>query len=211
MCGGHGTLPCTVCDGRGVLRRGGFARHNPVRVASLVGSKWTSVTAIEGKWRHFLCVAKRGSNAKDGVAVLSSTCGPVEKRVRIDVPVKSLRQRSEWMAGWTTMKDIRAGAGDDDNDDDDDDDDDFIKMEMEEFVGGGRRRGRRQTAEEVIDERDVAAMLQQQRMMMASTAGVREENRRKRRGRVMGKTCAACKGERVTLCPRCEGLGQIGL
>lgn len=173
-----------------------------MRVATLVGSKWTSVAAIDGKWRHFLCVAKKGSNAKDGVAVLSSTCGPVEKRVRIDVPVKTLRARSEWMAGWTTMKDIRA------DEDDDDDDDEMMEGEVDENSYSRKSS----SAAAGIEQLDMAVMQQQQQMgMRLSTSAVVRERKRNGRGRVSGKTCAACKGERVTLCPRCEGLGQIGL
>lgn len=139
LCGGEGFIPCTLCKETGVLARGGFAKRNTVRVASLVGSKWTSVTAIGGKWRHFLCVAKKGRNAKDGVAVLSSTCGPVANRIQIEVPVKELKSRGVWEGGWTTLNDIRAGAA------------------------------------------------------------------------VPCTTCSACRGQKTVMCPRCDGLGQVGL
>lgn len=139
LCKGEGFIPCKLCNESGKLARGGFAKRNMVRVASLVGTKWTSVTAIGGKWRHFLCVAKKGRNAKDGVAILSSTCGPVENRVRIEVPVGELKSRNSWMGGWTTLNDIKEG----DN--------------------------------------------------LPTT------------------TCSACRGHTKVVCPRCEGLGQIGL
>lgn len=107
LCKGDGTIPCTLCRSTGVLARGGFSRHNMVRVSSLVGSKWTSVSAIDGKWRHFLCVGKKGSNLANGVALLASTCGPVDKRIRIEVPARQLKIREVWQGGWTTLADIR--------------------------------------------------------------------------------------------------------
>lgn len=139
LCNGSGHRPCTVCNETGLLTRGGFARRNTVRVASLVGTKWTSVSAIGGKWRHFLCVGKKGRNAKDGIAILSSTCGPVENRIRIEVPVSELKSRQTWEGGWTTLKDIRAGD------------------------------------------------------TMPFTV------------------CSACRGEKQIMCPRCDGIGQVGL
>ena len=107
LCNGRTTIPCNVCNRTGFLSPGGFTRKNPVRVANLIGSKWTSVKAIGGKWRHFLCVEKKGRNARDGIAILSSTCGPVQKRVRIEVPVSELKRRDMWMGGWTTMVDLK--------------------------------------------------------------------------------------------------------
>ena len=139
LCNGTGRRPCSICNETGLLTRGGFARRNTVRVASLVGTKWTSVSAIDGKWRHFLCVGKKGRNTKDGIAILSSTCGPVENRIRVEVPVSELKSRQIWEGGWTTLKDIRTG----DN--------------------------------------------------MPFT------------------TCSACRGEKQIICPRCDGIGQVGL
>lgn len=110
LCQGEGIYPCETCSQTGSLARGGFSRHNTVRIPSLVGSKWTSVSPIDGKWRHFLCVGKRGSNAKNGIAVLSSTCGPVENRIRLEIPVKQLKSRELWEGGWTTLNDIHAGS-----------------------------------------------------------------------------------------------------
>ncbi|CDF35586.1 unnamed protein product [Chondrus crispus] len=139
LCDGEGTIPCTLCNKTGILARGGFAKRNTIRVPSLVGSKWTSVSAIDGKWRHFLCTAKKGKNTKDGIAILSSTCGPVENRIRIEVPLKELKTREMWEGGWTTLNDIRGAAG------------------------------------------------------------------------VAGTTCSACRGLKAVMCPRCDGLGQVGL
>lgn len=139
LCGGDGFIPCKLCNETGMLGRGGFSKRNMVRVASLVGTKWTSVSAIDGKWRHFLCIAKKGRNAKDGVAILSSTCGPVANRIQIEVPVHALKSREVWEGGWTTLIDIRAGS-----------------------------------------------------------SGPATQ-------------CSACRGHKKVMCPRCDGLGQVGL
>lgn len=111
LCRGDGMLPCQVCHGEGTLRRGGFSRRNAVRMTTLVGSKWTSAQAIDGKWRHFLCIQKKGSNMRNAVAVLNSTCGPTQNRISIDVPVKDLKSREQWQSGWTTLSDIRSTTG----------------------------------------------------------------------------------------------------
>lgn len=139
LCHGEGLIPCQLCNQTGVLARGGFARRNTVRIASLVGTKWTSVSAIDGKWRHFLCVEKKGRNASNGVAILSSTCGPVQNRIRVEVPVKELKNREIWEGGWTTLSEIRGGGG------------------------------------------------------------------------PPATICTACRGDKAVMCPRCSGLGQVGL
>lgn len=110
LCNGSGVNPCDICNETGSLALGGFARKNTVRVASMVGTKWTSVEAIDGKWRHFFCIGKKGRNAKNGLAVLSSTCGPAKKRITLEVPVSQLKNRKTWEGGWTTLRDIEGGA-----------------------------------------------------------------------------------------------------
>lgn len=105
-CRGAGMLPCQVCQAVGKLSRGGFSRNNTVRLQNIVGSKWTSVTAINGKWRHFVCIDKSGTSIKNAVITLAGTCGPAAKRIRIDVPVKELKSRSHWQGGWTTLHHI---------------------------------------------------------------------------------------------------------
>ncbi len=138
LCGGTGRRACTTCAGRGVLEKGGFARRNPIRsLDSLVGSKWTSTTAIGGKWRHFICVGRKGRTTRTATAQLSSTCGPRADRLAIDVPVSELRNRGLWTGGWTTLADIAKGA--------------------------------------------------------------------------KPTPCSACSGKKIVACPRCDGLGQVGL
>lgn len=139
LCLSSGTLPCDLCNQSGSLPHGGFSRRNTVRIASLVGTKWTSTTALGGKWRHFVCIDKRGKNAKNGVAILSSTCGPVKDRIRLEVNVAELKDRAKWNGGWITLEKIKTGQ-------------------------------------------------------LAETA-----------------VCVKCRGERMVMCPRCDGLGQIGL
>ncbi|GAB0490987.1 hypothetical protein MMPV_002229 [Pyropia vietnamensis] len=172
LCSGGGGVRCDVCSGNGNLPRGGVHPRNSLRLASLVGSQWTSVEAIGGKWRHFRCygkrvvegvvegggasgqvldgelpvVARRGGDSADAdapddteaaataataaaaatsagrraggrppkrrtttLAALTSTCGPEEARLRIEVPVARLRSRRHWQSGWTTLVDIRQG------------------------------------------------------------------------------------------------------
>lgn len=140
QCGGSGRRTCQVCTGRGALPPGGFQRRNTIRMPSLVGSQWTSVTALDGKWRHFVVTGYKGTTVKSAIARLSSTCGPVAKRITIDIPVGELKIRSKWCGGWVTLADIAANG---------------------------------------------AAPI--------------------------ANTCSACSGLREVPCPRCTGLGQIGL
>lgn len=142
LCGGGGRVPCTVCNTTGSLARGGFTPKNTVRIGNVVGTQWTSVHGIGSpvpKWRHFLCVGKKGKNVRDAVVVLSSTCGPVAGRIRVEVPLKELKSREVWEGGWTTLNDIHASGG------------------------------------------------------------------------LPGTACSACRGETTVICPRCDGLGQVGL
>lgn len=110
LCAGSGRRVCQVCAGRGALPPGGFARRNTVRMASLKGSQWTSVEAIDGKWRHFVVTAVCGSSTKKATVTLSSTCGPTAKRISLEVPVRQLRERTQWAGGWTTLSDIEANG-----------------------------------------------------------------------------------------------------
>lgn len=105
-CHGDGKIPCRVCVGTGSLPRGAFKRNNTVHFPSLVGSKWTSVTAIDGKWRHFICVNKQGSTVTDAVVTLASTCGPNSKRTRFDILAVDLKKRAHWLSGWITLNDL---------------------------------------------------------------------------------------------------------
>lgn len=144
LCKGRGKRSCTTCSGRGFLELGGFSRRNTVRMDSLVGSQWTSRPGIKCKveerirWRHFLCVGRKGKGTKNTIAQLSSTCGPPENRIVIDVPISQLKDRSQWMGGWITLA--------------------------------------------KLDE-----------------------------GEMKRTTCRACSGLRAVPCPRCDGLGQVGL
>lgn len=77
--------------------------------------------ALESKWRHFRVIGfrRKREDDKDGeVRVkgddgkrveLTSTCGPVENRIRMCISVKELKDRKCWEAGWTTMKELGDG------------------------------------------------------------------------------------------------------
>jgi tryptophan-rich hypothetical protein len=141
LCDGSGTRPCEPCSGAGSLPPTGFARRNSVLVSRVVGTQWTAVRAIQGRWRHFRCVGKRGRGARDAVAVLSGACGPKAARLVLEVPVAELKKRTLWAGGWVTMADL-------------------------------------QRAEQ--------------------NAGA------------LGAKCSSCSGNRVIICPRCDGLGECG-
>jgi tryptophan-rich hypothetical protein len=142
LCAGSGRFPCKPCKGRGSLPRGGFAKRNPVKLDGLVGSQWTAVQAIEGKWRHFRCVGKRGKSSKDTVVVLAGACGPKQRRRVVEISVAELKRRDLWASGWTTM-------------------DDLARADQE--------------------------------------------------GGVIGTKCISCSGDGHVPCPRCDGIGQVGL
>lgn len=105
-CRGDGMVPCQICFGKGLLPRGAFQRNNTVHFPTLVGSKWTSVTAINGKWRHFVCTNKEGRSVKDAVVTLASTCGPTSERICIEIAAVDLKSRAHWHSGWTTLNDL---------------------------------------------------------------------------------------------------------
>lgn len=105
-CHGDGKVPCRICVGTGSLPRGAFKRNNTVHFPSLVGSKWTSVAPIDGKWRHFICVNREGSSVTNAVVTLASTCGPNSKRTRFDIPAVDLKKRTNWLSGWITLNDL---------------------------------------------------------------------------------------------------------
>lgn len=106
LCHGTGTFACETCRGLGMLPPGGFTRRNTVPYSRVVGTQWTAVNSIRGKWRHFRCVGKKGHSAKDAVAVLTGACGPKKERLVLDVPIKDLKRRDLWTSGWVTMHDI---------------------------------------------------------------------------------------------------------
>lgn len=111
LCRGTGKFPCETCRGMGALPPGGFSRRNTISHNRVVGTQWTAVSAIKGKWRHFRCVAKKGRFAKEAVAVLAGACGPQKHRLVVDVPLSDLKKRDLWTSGWVTLQDIRRADG----------------------------------------------------------------------------------------------------
>lgn len=195
LCSGGGSRPCDVCGGNGALAPGGVHPKNNVRLASLVGSQWTSVEAIPGKdgrrWRHFVCCGKR---VVDGAV---AGAGPSGQVVEGELPI--------------------------DGDGEEEDADELVALATalrDEPAGGG---GKRST---VKPHRTTLAVL-------TSTCGP-EANRiclevpvrqlRSRRHWQSGWTtlvdiergqvpadCFRCKGRGRVACPRCDGLGCVGL
>lgn len=141
LCGGEGTRPCEPCGGRGSLPATGFSPKNSVQLDRVVGTQWTAVRPVQGRWRHFRCVGRRGARARDAVCELVGACGPKEERLRIQVPVAELRRRALWAGGWVTMRDLEVAEG---------------------------------------------------------NAGA------------LGGRCRNCSGNRVVICPRCDGAGECG-
>jgi tryptophan-rich hypothetical protein len=142
LCAGSGAIPCEPCRGLGMLPAGGFATKNSIKLSSIVGSQWTAVEAIQGRWRHFRVIGRKGKAAKDAVLTLTGTCGPAKSRLVVNVPVTDLRRRDLWAGGWTTMQDLRLAS-----------------------LSGG----------------------------------------------APGPRCTACSGEKTIDCPRCDGIGSVGL
>lgn len=142
LCNGSATIPCGPCSSTGSLPLTGFATRNSVSLSHVVGTQWTAVQAIQGRWRHFRCIGKRGRSAKDAVILLTGTCGPKADRLQLEVPVVELKKRTLWAGGWVTMTDLKRA----------------------DAAGGA-----------------------------------------------IGPKCSACSGNGCIPCPRCDGLGQVGL
>ncbi len=67
----------------------------------LVGSKWTAKQKMWG-WRHFQVVNRK--NEKDWVfAEMVASCDP---NVRFWINAKSLKDQSQWMAGWQSLQEM---------------------------------------------------------------------------------------------------------
>ncbi|PIG94280.1 TIGR02450 family Trp-rich protein [Gloeocapsopsis sp. IPPAS B-1203] len=67
----------------------------------LVGSKWTAQQKIDG-WRHFV-VVNRKNQGKWLFAEMVAACDP---NVRFWLNATLLKDRSQWQAGWQSLKDI---------------------------------------------------------------------------------------------------------
>ena len=91
---GGGLVQCSDCDGGGLLKRGGYQRSNPVSMASILQSKWTSGEDTFG-WRHFVVLNKRRDKGHWFVE-MQSTCEPT---VRFWINSANLKDRGRWTCG----------------------------------------------------------------------------------------------------------------
>jgi len=98
-CRDAGKRACDNCKGNGYLPPGGFHAKNAIDMKNAVGTKWTAHRRTRG-WRHFECV---GASPKAKTLTLRATC---DTSVTVDVPVKFLRDRMEWSAGWKQKEDL---------------------------------------------------------------------------------------------------------
>jgi tryptophan-rich hypothetical protein len=64
-----------------------------------VGTRWTAHKRTRG-WRHFECVS---ASPKAKTLTLRATC---DTSITVDIPVKFLKDRMEWSAGWKQREEL---------------------------------------------------------------------------------------------------------
>lgn len=107
-CDDTGASPCRACQGTGALSPGGFHAKNHVDLKSVVGTNWTAHVRTEG-WRHFEATEVRPADKKanpprsSASVRLTATC---DRAVGVWVPVKELKDRIKWSAGWKQREDL---------------------------------------------------------------------------------------------------------
>ena len=107
-CDDTGTSPCRACQGTGALSPGGFHAKNHVDLKSVVGTNWTAHVRTEG-WRHFEATEVRPADKKAdpprsyASVRLTATC---DRAVSVWVPVKELKDRVKWSAGWKQREEL---------------------------------------------------------------------------------------------------------
>ena len=112
-CDDTGLSPCRACRGSGALSPGGFHAKNHVDLRSVVGTNWTAHVRTEG-WRHFEATETRPADKKanpprlHASVRLTATC---DRAVSVWVPVKDLKDRVKWSAGWKQREEL-AWTGD---------------------------------------------------------------------------------------------------
>lgn len=100
--------PCRACRGSGALSPGGFHAKNHVDLRSVVGTNWTAHVRTEG-WRHFEATETRPADKKanpprlHASVRLTATC---DRAVSVWVPVKDLKDRVKWSAGWKQREEL---------------------------------------------------------------------------------------------------------
>jgi tryptophan-rich hypothetical protein len=71
----------------------------------LLGSKWTAQQKVDG-WRHFQ-VINRKNQGKWVYAEMVAACDP---NVRFWINAKLLQDRSQWEAGWQSLRVVKRKA-----------------------------------------------------------------------------------------------------
>ena len=98
-CRDTGRCDCKDCNASGFLPPGGYHLKNVVDMKNAVGTRWTAHKRTRG-WRHFECV---GASPKAKTLTLRATC---DTSVTVDIPVKFLKDRMEWSAGWKQREEL---------------------------------------------------------------------------------------------------------
>ena len=109
-CGDTGRATCAACKGHGTLRSGGFSQKNNAGVsfAKVVGTNWTALRRTKG-WRHFEATEKRVDEEKKiRFVTLAATC---DREQTVEVPLKELKNRALWAAGWQQKESIEWDDG----------------------------------------------------------------------------------------------------
>ena len=113
MCGDTGHQTCAACKGHGTLPSGGFfSSQNGVSFAKVVGTNWTALRRTKG-WRHFEATETRTrldeeKKKKIRFVTLAATC---DREQKVEVPLKELKNRALWAAGWQQKESIEWDDG----------------------------------------------------------------------------------------------------
>ena len=68
----------------------------------LVGSKWTAMQNTWG-WRHFQVI----NRSKQGQWIFAELVASCDPQVRFWLNAEQLAKRSDWLAGWRSLEEIR--------------------------------------------------------------------------------------------------------
>ena len=112
MCGDTGHQTCAACKGHGTLPSGGFfSSQNGVSFAKVVGTNRTALRRTKG-WRHFEATETRTrldeEKKKIRFVTLAATC---DREQKVEVPLKELKNRALWAAGWQQKESIEWDDG----------------------------------------------------------------------------------------------------
>ncbi|KAJ7535425.1 hypothetical protein O6H91_12G032800 [Diphasiastrum complanatum] len=107
ICKGSGKTPCSKCEGRGSLRKGGYQKKNPLDMSRVIGSKWTAMEQTFG-WRHFFVNSKQRGLGNDWFLEMVATC---DESSRFWVNAHNLKDRKRWSVGWLQKTEILSAKG----------------------------------------------------------------------------------------------------